>query len=74
MSNTWTNIVDKLEQELLSGSLETKEVEVGGMKRVFRSLDDIKDFLEYAKREAGLEQTASNRPPGRIQFRTRRHC
>jgi hypothetical protein len=73
MSNTWSSIVQKLEAELASGSLETKKIIIGGMEREFRSLNDISNFLAMAKKEAALEQTVTNRPVGRFQYRTRRH-
>lgn len=64
----WSEIVTKLEDELKKGSLATLEYNFNGQVKKFRSLKEVTDFYNFAKKMSAQEAPLSKRPFGRIQI------
>ena len=67
---SWATIKTKIMTDLASGSVLTQEYEIGGVRRKFQSLSQVRDFLDYAADQSANE--TSTQKTGRIYARNKR--
>jgi hypothetical protein len=74
MSTSWSDQVSLAEAALAGLSSEdflNSEVEIDGLRRRFRSVSELKEFIQFCKRQALAESQASSSatPRGRVYAR-----
>lgn len=67
---SWSTIKSKILTDLASGSVLTQEYEIGGVRRKFQSLNQVRDFLDYATDQDAIEN--STQKIGRTYARNKR--
>ncbi len=67
---TWTDLLQRLKDDLAGASWSTKSYTVDGVSREFRSLSEFMKFFQDVEQRASMENLAT-RPAGRTYARSR---